>query len=246
MSLSCCRGILRHSLGESIVGGSDRRSGLPLPLHNSVQLTKLALFSSVAVSSISSVSFASPSSPTLQRRQTFIRVKERRPEPTRRLGSGQLSLLSTLSDFFPHCERVFRSRERKCLLKKPSPHQRSRQHKPHHPNHLLISITPSLPPSSSATLVICIISKSTHNQTQKYDESQLTRRYRSGATAHLVCSFCFCSISSFDDIVFLIRWIEAWSSQITTGLALFLVLCGVLTTISLFTPICIVAGLLQL
>lgn len=42
------------------------------------------------------------------------------------------------------------------------------------------------------------------------------------------------------------RWIEAWSSQITTGLALFLVLCGVLTTISLFTPICIVAGLLQL
>ncbi|KAI2810253.1 Calcium channel flower [Blomia tropicalis] len=41
-------------------------------------------------------------------------------------------------------------------------------------------------------------------------------------------------------------WIEAWSSQITTGLALFLVLCGVLTTISFFTPVCIIAGILQL
>lgn len=41
-------------------------------------------------------------------------------------------------------------------------------------------------------------------------------------------------------------WVEAWSSQIATALALFLVLCGLMTAISPFAPSCILPGILQL
>ncbi|XP_054166749.1 calcium channel flower-like [Oppia nitens] len=41
-------------------------------------------------------------------------------------------------------------------------------------------------------------------------------------------------------------WVESWSSQIATALALVLVLCGLLTTISPLAVHCIFPGILQL
>lgn len=41
-------------------------------------------------------------------------------------------------------------------------------------------------------------------------------------------------------------WVESWSSQIATALALLLVLCGLLTTISPISVQCILPGILQL
>ncbi|KAH7642946.1 calcium channel flower [Dermatophagoides farinae] len=41
-------------------------------------------------------------------------------------------------------------------------------------------------------------------------------------------------------------WVESWSSQITTGLAIFLVICGIITAISPINIGCIVPGILQL
>lgn len=44
----------------------------------------------------------------------------------------------------------------------------------------------------------------------------------------------------------LTRWVESWSSQITTGLAIFLVICGIITAISPINYGCILPGVLQL
>jgi len=41
-------------------------------------------------------------------------------------------------------------------------------------------------------------------------------------------------------------WVESWSSQIATALALLLVLCGLITTISPLAVQCILPGILQL
>ncbi|KAF7491142.1 Calcium channel flower [Sarcoptes scabiei] len=41
-------------------------------------------------------------------------------------------------------------------------------------------------------------------------------------------------------------WVENWSSQITTGLAIFLVICGIITAISPINVGCIIPGILQL
>ncbi len=41
-------------------------------------------------------------------------------------------------------------------------------------------------------------------------------------------------------------WVEAWSSQIATALAVLYVLCGLMTTISPLAVHCIPAGILQL
>lgn len=41
-------------------------------------------------------------------------------------------------------------------------------------------------------------------------------------------------------------WVESWSSQITAALAVLLVLCGIMTTISPFAVGCILPGILQL
>lgn len=41
-------------------------------------------------------------------------------------------------------------------------------------------------------------------------------------------------------------WVETWSSQITTALAIFLVICGLLTAISPTNIGCIISGCLQL